>query len=170
MDLNPYIRAIPDFPVPGILFRDITPLLKHPPAFNYVIEQFAERFENHSIDVIVGIEARGFLFGTPLALKLGKPFVPARKEGKLPSETLKTSYSLEYGANVVEIHKDGIAPGQSVLIVDDLLATGGTLAAAAHLVEEAGGRVEGMALLIELTELAGRDILEGYDIMSLVQF
>ena len=170
MDLKPYIRAIPDFPVPGILFRDITPLLKHPPAFNYVIEQFAERFENRGIDAIVGIEARGFLFGAPLAHRLGKPFVPARKEGKLPAETLKTSYSLEYGTNVVEIHKDGVDAGDGVLIVDDLLATGGTLAAAAHLVEEAGGRVEGIALLIELTELGGRSRLKGYDITALVEF
>ena len=170
MDLKPYIRAIPDFPVPGILFRDITPLLKHPPAFNYVIERFAERFENHAIDVIVGIEARGFLFGAPLAHRLGKPFVPARKEGKLPAETLTASYALEYGTNVVQVHKDGIGAGQRVLIVDDLLATGGTLAAAAQLVEEAGGRVEGVALVIELTELDGRSRLKRYDITALVQF
>ena len=170
MDLKPYIRAIPDFPTHGILFRDITPLLKHPPAFNHVVEQFGRRYEGSAIDVIVGIEARGFLFGAPLAYRLGKSLVPARKEGKLPAESLKASYSLEYGTNVVEIHKDAIAQGEGVLIVDDLLATGGTLAATARLVEEAGGRVAGMALVIELTALEGRKLLPDYDIWSLVQY
>ena len=170
MDLKPYIRAIPDFPTPGILFRDITPLLKDPAAFCYVVDRFSERYAGSPIDAIVAIEARGFLFGSPLAYRLGKPLVPARKQGKLPAESLRAEYSLEYGANVVEIHKDGLMPGQRVLIVDDLLATGGTLAATVQLVEQAGGRVESMALVIELTELKGREHLHGYDIFCLVQY
>ena len=170
MDLKRYIREIPDFPTPGILFRDITPLLQDPAAFKNVVDLFSERYSGRSIDAVVAIEARGFLFGAPLAYRLGKPLVPARKEGKLPAESLRTEYSLEYGSNVVELHKDGIAPGQRVLIVDDLLATGGTLAATAHLVEEAGGRVEGIALAIELTALEGRKRLRAYDVFSLVQY
>ena len=170
MDLKPYIREIPDFPTPGIMFRDITPLLKDPAAFKYVIDCLSERYAGSGIDAIVGMEARGFLFGPLLAYKMGKPLVLARKEGKLPAKTLKADYSLEYGTNVVEIHEDDITPGQEVLIVDDLLATGGTLAAAAQLVERAGGRVNGMALIIELTGLEGRKRLQGYDIFSLVQY
>ncbi len=170
MDLKSYIRDIPDFPVPGILFRDITPLLKEPVAFQYVIDRLFERYSSDTIDSIVAIEARGFLFGSPLAHRLGKPLVLARKQGKLPAESLTMEYALEYGTNVVEMHKDGILPGQGVLIVDDLLATGGTLAATARLVERAGGRVEGLALVIELTELQGRNLLQGYDIFALVQY
>ena len=170
MDLKPYIREIPDFPTPGILFRDITPLLKAPAPFKHVVDSFSQRYAGSPIDVIVAIEARGFLFGAPLAYRLGKPLVPARKQGKLPAESLTTEYALEYGTNVVEIHKDSILPGQGVLIVDDLLATGGTLAAAARLVEQAGGRVESLALVIELTELEGRVRLPDYDIYSLVQY
>ena len=170
MDLKPYIRDIPDFPTPGILFRDITPLLKDPTAFKYVIDCFWERYARSPIDTVVAIEARGFLFGAPLAYRLGKPLVLARKQGKLPAASLRMEYSLEYGTNVVEIHKDGITPGQGVLIVDDLLATGGTLAATAQLVEQAGGRVESLALLVELTELEGRERLQGYDIFSLVKY
>jgi adenine phosphoribosyltransferase len=170
MDLKPYIRDIPNFPTPGILFRDITPLLKSPAAFSYVVDSLAERYARRPIDMIVAIEARGFLFGSPLAYRLGKPLVPARKQGKLPYESIRTEYSLEYGTNVVEMHTDGVTPGQSVLIVDDLLATGGTLAATAQLVERAGARVEGVALVIELSELHGRNRLRGYDIFSLVQF
>ena len=170
MDLKPYIRSIPDFPTPGILFKDITPLLKDPTAFRYVVDCFAERYAPRPIDAILGIEARGFLFAAALAYKLGKPLVPARKEGKLPSESLRAEYSLEYGTNVVEIHKDAIMSGQSVLILDDLLATGGTLAAAAELVERAGGRVESLALVIELTELEGRNRLQGYEVFPLVQY
>ena len=170
MDLTPYIRAIPDFPVPGILFRDITPLLKDPSAFGYVIDKFCERYAGKPVDVIVAIEARGFLFGTAVAYKLGKPIVPARKQGKLPAESLRAEYALEYGTSVVEIHKDAITDGQGVLIVDDLLATGGTLTAIARLVEQAGGRVESLALVIELTELKGRDRLRDYDIFSLIKY
>ncbi len=170
MDLKPYIREIQDFPTPGILFRDITPLLKDPAAFKYIVDSFSDRYARAPIDTIVAIEARGFIFGAALAYRLGKPLVPARKQGKLPAESLRTEYSLEYGTNVVEMHRDGIAPGQGVLIVDDLLATGGTLAAAAHLVEQAGGRVVSLALVIELTELEGRKRLQSYDIFSLVQY
>ena len=170
MDLKSYIRDIPDFPTPGILFRDITPLLQEPAAFGEVVDRLAERYASRPVDVIVAIEARGFLFGAPLAHRLGKPLVLARKEGKLPAESMRAEYSLEYGTNVVEVHRDGIAPGQGVLIVDDLLATGGTLAAAAQLVEQSGGRVEGMALVIELTGLSGRCRLEKYDVFSLVQY
>ena len=170
MDLKPYIRDVPDFPTPGILFRDITPLLKDPPAFRYVIDSFTERYVESSIDTILAIEARGFLFGAALAYRLGKPLIPARKEGKLPAESLRTEYSLEYGTNVVEIHRDGIVPGQRVLIVDDVLATGGTLAAAARLVEQAGGQVDSLALVIELTGLDGRRRLRGYDMHTLVQY
>ena len=170
MDLKRYIREIPDFPTPGILFRDITPLLQDPAAFKYVVDSFSEQYSGRPVDAVVAIEARGFLFGAPLAYRLGKPLVPARKEGKLPAESLRAEYSLEYGSNVVELHKDSIAPGQRALIVDDLLATGGTLAATAHLVEQAGGSVEGIALAIELTELEGRKRLRGYDVFSLVQY
>ena len=170
MDLKPYVREIRDFPTPGILFRDITPLLADPAAFCYVLDCFSQRYATAPLDAIVAIEARGFLFGAPLACRLGKPLVPARKEGKLPAQSLRAEYALEYGTNVVEIHKDAIQPGQGVLIVDDLLATGGTLAAAAQLVEQAGGRVEGLALVIELTELGGREHLKGYDVFSLIQY
>ena len=170
MDLKRYIREIPDFPTPGILFRDITPLLSEPAAYKHVVDRFLERYIQRPVDVIVAIEARGFLFGASLAYRLEKPLVPARKEGKLPAESLRIEYSLEYGTNVVEIHKDGITRGDGVLIVDDLLATGGTLAATARLVEEAGGRVESLALVIELTELEGRKRLRGYDVFSLVQY
>ena len=170
MDLKRYIRDIPDFPTPGILFRDITPLLSNPAAFKHVIDSFAEHYTEQPVDAIVAIEARGFLFGAPLANALHKPLILARKEGKLPAESIRTEYSLEYGTNVVEMHRDGISPDQKVLIVDDLLATGGTLAAATRLVEEAGGRVQGLALVIELTELDGRRHLQGYDIFSLVKY
>ena len=170
MELKPYIRDIADFPTPGILFKDITPLLMDPRAFKYVVDRFVERYSNSPIDSIVGIEARGFIFGAPLAQRLEKPLVLARKPGKLPAETFRAEYSLEYGTNVVEIHVDSILPGQRLLIVDDLLATGGTLAAVARLVEGAGARVEGLALVIELTELEGRKQLQQYDIYSLIQY
>ena len=170
IDLKSYIRDIPNFPTPGILFRDITPLLQTPVAFKYVVDRFVERYADIPVDVVVAIEARGFLFGTPLAYALGKPLVPVRKEGKLPAETMGVEYSLEYGTNVVEIHKDGISPGQRVVVVDDLLATGGTLAAAVQLVEQAGGRVESLAMVIELTGLEGRSLLQGYDVFTLVQY
>lgn len=170
MDLKPYIRDVPDFPTPGILFRDITPLLQSPLAFGYVIDRLVEHYSGRPVDAIVAIEARGFIFGAPLATSMGKPLVLARKEGKLPWDSHRAEYSLEYGTSVVEIHKDGITPGGGVLVVDDLLATGGTLAAAADLVEQVGGRVESLAIVIELTELEGRNRLQGYDVLSLVKY
>ncbi|PKB66285.1 MAG: adenine phosphoribosyltransferase [SAR202 cluster bacterium Io17-Chloro-G4] len=170
MDLKAYIRDIPDFPQPGILFKDITPLLQHSDAFRYTIGQLAERYKPTNIDVIVAVESRGFLFGAPLAYELGKPMVPVRKPGKLPYDTHTEEYSLEYGDNVMEIHVDAIVPGQKALILDDLLATGGTLAASARLVEKSGGMVSSIGVVIELMELEGRKILDGYDVFSLLQY
>ena len=170
MELKDYIREVADFPRPGILFRDITPLLKDPSAFRYVIERLEQLYVDRPIDIIIGIEARGFLFAAPLAFRLGKPLVPVRKEGKLPFETLAVKYALEYGDSAVEVHTDAIVPGQRILIVDDLLATGGTLAAGVRLVENTGGEVAGLAVLIELVDLRGRDRLREYDLTSLVQY
>ena len=170
MDLRQYIRDIPDFPVEGILFRDITPLMQEPEAFRYVIDRMAEHYESQGIDVILGIEARGFLIGAPLAYRLGKPFVPVRKEGKLPYETKSVKYALEYGQNVVEVHTDAVSKGQRAVILDDLLATGGTMAAGAELVESMGGEVAGLAAVIELIDLDGRERLSGYGVYSLVQY
>ena len=170
MDLRQYIRDIPDFPVEGILFRDITPLMQEPEAFQYVIDRMAEHYEGQGVDVILGIEARGFLIGAPLAYKLGKPFVPVRKEGRLPYETKSVKYALEYGQNVVEVHTDAVSRGQRAVILDDLLATGGTMAAGAELVESMGGEVAGLAAVIELIDLDGRERLSGYGVYSLVQY
>jgi adenine phosphoribosyltransferase len=170
MHLEDYIRDIPDFPIPGILFRDITPLLGDPIAFQHVIDQFAERYHGEVIDSVVAIEARGFLFGAPLAYRLGTSLVPVRKPGKLPYSSIREEYALEYGTDAVEIHSDSIAPGQRVVVVDDLLATGGTLSATARLVEKAGGTVAGIALLIELLGLEGRKQLAAHNIFSLIQY
>ena len=170
MDLKAYIRDVPDFPKPGILFKDITPLLQNAGAFRYVIDCFYDRYAGSGIDVIVAVEARGFLFGAPLAHNMSLPLALSRKQGKLPYESINAEYALEYGAAVVEIHKDAVAPGQRTLLVDDLLATGGTLAATARLVEKLGGIVEGMALVVELTDWGGRQGLSKYDIFSLVQY
>ncbi|MCZ6867418.1 MAG: adenine phosphoribosyltransferase [Chloroflexi bacterium] len=170
MDLKRYIRDIPDFPKPGILFKDITPLLQSPEAFRRVIDSMASYFEGKHVDAVLAIEARGFLFGAALAYRLGKPLVPVRKQGKLPFETYAATYSLEYGNDTVEMHKDGVVAGHRVAIVDDLLATGGTMAAACRLVEKSGGQVEGLALVIELTELDGRKLLQGYDIFTLIEY
>ena len=170
MELKSYIREIPDFPKPGILFRDITPLLKDVNAFRYVIDRFLDRYQGDQPDVIVAIESRGFLFGAPLAYKMGVPMVLARKPGRLPAATHKAEYTLEYGKSSMEIHADGVGPGQKVLLLDDLLATGGTLEASARLVEMSGGVVKDIGVIIELTELGGRGRLEGYDVFSLVQY
>lgn len=170
MDLKQYIREIPDFPVEDVLFRDITPLLQTPCVFQYVIDRLAERYENEAIDVILGIEARGFLIAAPLAYRLQKPFVPVRKEGKLPFETRSIRYALEYGRNVVEVHTDAISKGQRAIILDDLMATGGSMAAAADLVESMDGVVAGIATVIELIDLDGRERLSGYSVFSLVQY
>ena len=170
MDLKDYIRDIPDFPTPGILFRDITPLLKDSAAFREAVDRLAEHYASRDLDTIVGIDARGFLLAAPLAYRLGKPLVLVRKEGKLPFKTHKITYALEYGSDAVEIHIDAIENGQRVLIVDDLLATGGTMAATASLVEQTDGQVAGLAVLVELTDLNGRARLEGYDVLSLVKY
>ena len=170
MDLKQHIAAVPDFPKKGIVFRDITPLLQNPDAFRYVIDEFAKLYQGEEIDVVVAIEARGLLFGGPLAYKLGVPLVPVRKPGKLPREVVGVEYDLEYGTSKVEMHRDGVRQGQRVLIVDDLLATGGTAAAAIELVEKLGGAVAGLVFLIELEDLRGRDKLKGYPFTSLIKY
>lgn len=170
MDLKDYIREIPDFPQPGILFKDITPLLKSPPAFRYTVDRLAGHYSGRGVDAVVGIDARGFLLAAPLALRLEVPLVPVRKAGKLPFETTAVRFALEYGEDALEMHTGALDPGQRVLIVDDLLATGGTLAAAASLVERNGGRVAGIAVLIELSELNGKDRLTGFDLFSLLEY
>ena len=170
MDLKDYIRDVPDFPEPGILFKDITPLLGDVKAFDYTISRLVERYREADFDVIVPIESRGFLFGAPLAHALGKPIVPVRKPGKLPAATHSMEYKLEYGSSTMEIHVDGVGRGQKVLIMDDLLATGGTLAATARLVEMAGGVVSNIGVIIELTFLEGRKNLAGYDLYSMIQY
>ena len=169
-DLKKYIRDIPDFPEKGILFRDITPALDSPEAFGWICDTLAQRYSGYDIDKIAGIEARGFLFGSVLAYKLGKGFIPVRKPGKLPGETVSESYSLEYGKATLEIQIDAVAAGESILIVDDLLATGGTAAAAAKLVENAGGRVIEILSIIELTDLKGREALSGIPLYSLISY
>jgi adenine phosphoribosyltransferase len=168
--LKELIRDIPDFPTDGILFRDITPVLKDAAAFKDVIDTMADEVRKMNPDVIIGVESRGFVLGTPIALELGLGFVPVRKLGKLPAETVRADYALEYGTNTVEIHKDGIEPGQRVVIVDDLLATGGTAGASIQLVEELGGVVAGLVFLVELTFLKGRQKLNSYPCAALVRY
>lgn len=170
MDLTQYIRDIPDFPKPGILFKDITPLLADPAAFEYTISRLAAHYLTAGIDAIAAAEARGFLFAAPLAIELRKPLVPLRKPGKLPYRTHSLKYDLEYGSAELHMHIDGVAPGARVLMVDDLLATGGTMAAGCKLIEQAGGVVAGLAFLVELGFLNGRAKLPGYDIFSLVTY
>ena len=170
VDLKKYIRDIPDFPEPGILFRDITPLLKNPQAFNYALDRLLDRFSQNSFDTVVAVESRGFLFGAPLAWRMGKSLVLVRKPGKLPAPTNSAEYSLEYGSDALELHVDDIRPGERVVVLDDLLASGGTLKAAAQLVEVSGGVVTGIGLVIELKDLGGRERLKDYDIFSLVQY
>jgi adenine phosphoribosyltransferase len=170
VDLKAYIRDVSDFPIPGILFRDITPLLANPAAFNHVVDTFAEHCKEKGVDAIVGIESRGFIFGTPLAYKLGIPFVPVRKAGKLPAARMSVEYALEYGTSQLDIHADALTRGQRVVIVDDLLATGGTAAAAAKLVELIGGTVQEFLFLIELSFLNGRAKLAGYPVTTLITY
>jgi adenine phosphoribosyltransferase len=162
------IRDIPDFPRPGIMFKDITPVLANPRAMREAIDRFLEFSIPKKPDIIVGIESRGFVFGMPLALEMGLPFVPVRKIGKLPHLTIREEYALEYGTNAVEMHTDAISPGDRVIIVDDLLATGGTAAATKRLVNRLGGAVEGFAFLIELSFLHGRLALAGDDVLALI--
>ena len=170
LDLKQFIRDVPDFPSPGILFRDITPLLQSPEAMAAVVDAFVLHCRELDVDTVAAVEARGFLFGAPLAHRLGIPLVPVRKEGKLPFETHRVEYALEYGSDVVEIHTDGVTAGNRVIVVDDLLATGGTLAAACTLLQNAGATVESVALVIELSALSGREKLPGFNIFSLVQY
>lgn len=169
-DLAQYIREIPDFPKKGILFKDVTTLLKDAAAFRKSIDLLTESFKGDRVDAVVGMESRGFIFGAPLAYNLGAGFVPVRKPGKLPGDTLRVEYALEYGTNTLEIHKDAIQPGQRVLIVDDLLATGGTVAATIELVRRLGGEVVALGFLIELLFLNGRKVLgDDYRIVTLIQ-
>lgn len=170
MDYKKYIADVKDFPIEGILFRDVTPLIQDGEAFDSVCNDFAEFAKEVDADIIVGPEARGFIFGCPVACKLKKGFVPIRKPNKLPRETVSMSYDLEYGSNVLSIHKDSIRPGQRVLIVDDLLATGGTTVTAAKLIESLGGVVAGFAFLVELTDLKGRDLIKDYKVLSLIKY
>ncbi len=169
-DLKKLIREVPDFPKPGILFYDITTLLKDRDGFRAVIDGMKAHYEHRRIDVILGIEARGFIFGPALAYALGTGFVPVRKPRKLPAATASVCYDLEYGKDSLEIHKDAVQPGQNVLIVDDLLATGGTACAATKLIEGLGGHVAGVGFVIELLFLKGRAKLEGYDVFSLLAY
>lgn len=164
------IRDVPDFPKPGIIFKDITPVLHSPAAFAEVIEALANGARDKRPDVVVGIESRGFIFGTPLAMALGVPFAPARKLGKLPYDRISEEYALEYGTNTIEMHTDAITPGQRAYIVDDLLATGGTAAAAARLVERLNGQVVGFGFLVELEFLNGRNLLAPHPIDTLIDF
>lgn len=169
-DFTNYIRDIPNFPIQGITFKDITPLLGNGTAFNAAIEVFADKYESESIDVIIGIDARGFIVAAALAQRLGIGFVPIRKSGKLPFECYEVTYDLEYGRDTLAIHKDAFSEGSRVLICDDVLATGGTLAASVELVEKLGGNIIGIALLIELKELEGRKKVENQPVFSLVEF
>ncbi|HAR85379.1 MULTISPECIES: adenine phosphoribosyltransferase [Clostridium] len=170
MNLKDKVRIIEDFPKKGISFKDVTTLLQDREALRESIDVIANHLRDKKIDIVIGPEARGFLFGVPVAYALGAGFVPVRKPGKLPYETIKTSYDLEYGSDALEIHKDAIKKGQRVAIVDDLLATGGTVAAVAKLVEESGGEVVAIDFLIELTELKGREKIAQYDIMSVIDY
>lgn len=170
MDLKNYIADIPDFPEEGILFRDVTPLLADKDAYQESIRLISEFAKDKNVDVVVGPEARGFLFGCPVAVALDAGFVPVRKPGKLPRETVSKKYDLEYGSNEIFMHCDSIKKGQNVLIVDDLLATGGTVSAAVSLIEQMGGNVVGIAFLIELEALKGKELLEGYDVYSVLKY
>lgn len=169
-NLKQYIRTIPDFPKKGILFRDITTLLSNASAFKASIDQLVAQYEKIGIQKVIGIESRGFLTAAPLAYHLGAGFVPVRKRGKLPHKTHSVSYELEYGVDTLEIHSDAVVDGEKVLIADDLLATGGTAKATCELVEKSGGSVAGLAFLIELSGLNGREKLKNYDVFSLLQY
>jgi adenine phosphoribosyltransferase len=170
MDLAKMIRDVPDFPKEGILFKDITTLIKDARAFKEVIDRLADHYAGEQIDLVVAVEARGYILGAPIAYKLGAGFVPVRKKGKLPAETVREEYELEYGTDSVEMHCDAIQPGRRVLIVDDLIATGGSAAATARLVERLGGEVAGIAFLIELTFLNGVEKLKEYDVFTMIQY
>lgn len=170
IDLKEYIRSIPDWPKKGILFRDITPLLGEPEAFAAAVDALCAEFAEADIEYVAAVEARGFIFGVSVAERLGAGFVPIRKKGKLPFKTESVSYDLEYGTDTLEVHSDAVNKGAKVLMVDDLLATGGTMAAACKLIEKIGGRVVGISFLIELVELAGRDKLSGYKVKTVLSY
>ena len=170
MDLVEFIADVPDFPIEGVLFKDITPLLSEPAAFREAVDLMVAEFEHKEITQVVAIESRGFIFGAPIAYQLECGFVPIRKPEKLPREAISVEYSLEYGTNTLEMHADAIEPGEHVLLVDDLLATGGSARAAVDLIEKLGGQVVGIAFLIELAFLRGREKLEDYDIFSIITF
>ena len=163
-----YVRSIPDFPEPGIIFRDITTILQDPDGLHLAIQSMQDKLKDTEFDVVVGTESRGFIFGVPIAYNLHKAFVPVRKKGKLPCETVSMEYDLEYGSAVIEMHKDSIKPGQKVVLVDDLVATGGTIEAAIKLVEELGGEVVKVVFLMELAGLKGRERLKGYEVESVL--
>lgn len=168
--IEEYVRSIPDFPEPGVIFRDVTSILQDADGLKLAIDSMQDCLKDVDVDVIVGTESRGFIFGVPIAYNLHKPFVPVRKKGKLPCETISASYDLEYGSATVEMHKDSIKPGQKVAIIDDLIATGGTIEAAIKLVEELGGEVVKLVFLIELAGLKGRERLKGYDVDSVIRY
>lgn len=170
MDLKQYVTIVPDWPLKGIEFKDITTLMDNGEAFRYATDQIVEYAKEKKVDIVVGPEARGFIIGCPVAYVLGVGFAPVRKEGKLPRETIKVQYGKEYGSDALTLHKDAIKPGQRVLITDDLLATGGTIEATIELVEKLGGIVVGIAFLIELSYLNGREQLDGYDLISLMTY
>lgn len=170
MDYKNYIAIVEDFPTEGVSFKDLTPLMQNGPAFQQAVGEMVEYAKDKEIDIIAGPEARGFIVGCPLSYALGVGFVPVRKEGKLPREVIKTDYGLEYGKNILTMHKDAIKPGQRVLVIDDLLATGGTIGATIKLVEQLGGVVVGCAFMIELKYLNGREKIKGYDVFTLMQY
>ena len=170
IDLKAIFRDIPDFPKKGILFKDVTPILNHAEAFSWTVHQLVRQAENKKVDVVAGIESRGFIFGAALASQMKLPFVPIRKQGKLPYRCLRETYQLEYGSDALEVHEDAFSKGQRVLLVDDLLATGGTAGAAAKLIERGGGLIAQCAFVIELSFLKGRDCLKSHDVFSLVAY
>lgn len=169
-ELKKYIRDIPDFPKPGILFKDITTLLKDGQAFKQTVDAFVEKYKDEKIDKVLAVEARGFIFGAAVAYRLGAGFVLVRKKGKLPAKTISVSYSLEYGTDTLQMHQDAINPGERVLIIDDLLATGGTVDAVTNLVKQLGGKISGIAFVIELVDLKGIEKLKGYPVYSLLKY
>jgi adenine phosphoribosyltransferase len=170
LNLASYIRDVPDFPVPGILFRDITPLLREPAALKVAIEAMVAPWRQTRVDLVAAMEARGFMFGGAMAMLLGAGFVPVRKEGKLPRQTVSVDYVLEYRDDVLHVHADAVEPGQRVLVVDDVIATGGTAAAVVKLIEQLGGEVVGAQFLVELSDLAGRELLKDHPVHSLITY
>ena len=169
MLLASYIRDVPDFPIPGILFRDITPLLRDPEALQVAVEQMCAPWDGRGVQLVAAMEARGFMFGAAMAVRLGAGFVPVRKAGKLPWRTRSVAYTLEYRADVLHMHEDAVAPGQRVLVVDDVVATGGTAKAVVDLIEQVGGIVVGVQFLVELVELKGRELLAGHEVQALIR-